>query len=208
VQHAAKGSAIRFGAISLLTCLIGLIAFAATPESSVVEVPWDASAPFTWDLFQTAPPADAVHRSEAAAIHMTIRWHADYSVTSSGGSWSGHVQCVTVTNTMKPSLSWVVPGKADDRVLRHERTHFDLNEVYRRKLELLLPCLRAESATKEGAIDALAAALHRRAAEILGRLQAAQARYDTETGHGNDPTGQARWEAQIAVWMDNPATAP
>ena len=207
MQHAARWSVIRVVATPLLACLIGFTAFATTSDGSVSGIPWSASTPLTWDLFQAAPPADAVNRSEAAAIHMTIRWHASYSVTSSGGSWAGQVQNVTITNTMEPSLSWVVPGKADAQVLRHEQAHFDLNEAYRRKLEVLLPCIQARSATKEGAIDTLNADLHQRADEILEQLQAAQARYDTETGHGSNPAGQARWEAQIAAWLLNPTAA-
>jgi hypothetical protein len=208
VPCVARWAVNRFGTIPLLACLIGFIAFAAMSDDSVAAIPWDASTPLTWDLFRAAAPADAIHRSEAAAIHMTIRWHASYSVASSGSSWTGHVQRVTVANTMEPSLSWAVPGKVDDRVLRHEQAHFDLNEVYRRMLEALLPCLQAQNATKEGVIGALDATLHQRAAEILGRLQAAQTRYDAETCHGNDATGQARWEDQIAVWMRNPTAAP
>jgi len=208
VQHAAKRCVIRAVTIPLLACLVGFIAFAATSDGSVPGIPWDASMPLTWDLFQSTPPADAVHRSEPAAIHMTIRWHASYSVTSSGGSWTGHVRSVTITNTMEPLLSWVVPGKAASRILHHEQGHFDLNQVYRRKLEVLLPCLQAQNATKEGAINALKAALHQKASEVLEQLQAAQARYDAETGHGNNPNGQARWDAQIAAWLLNPTAAP
>jgi len=188
--------------------MIGFITFATTSDGSVPGIPWNAATPLTWDLFQATPPADAIHRTEAAAIHMAIRWHASYSVALSVGSWRGHVQSVTITNTMEPSLSWVVSGKADGRVLSHEQAHFDLNEVYRRKLETLLACIQAQSATKEGVIDVLNAALHRRANEVLLQLQAAQARYDAEAGHGNNPAGQARWEAQIAAWLLNPTAAP
>jgi hypothetical protein len=207
VQYIAGWCLLRVVAIPLLACLIGFSALATSSDGSVPGIPWNAATPLTWDLFRATPPADAVNRTEAAAIHMTIRWHASYSVTSNGGSWTGLVESVTVTNTMAPSLSWVVLGKADDRILQHEQAHFDLNEVYRRRLETLLPCIQAQSATKEGAIDALHAALHRRANEILLQLQAAQAGYDVETGHGNNPAGQARWEAQIATWLRNPAAA-
>jgi len=208
MNHVARRPSIRIVAAPFFACLLGLTAFAATSDGSAPGVPWDASTPLTWDLFRCAPPADAVHRSEAAAIHMTIRWNASYSVTSNGGGWTGHVTSVAVTNTMEPSLSWVVPGKGDGRILRHEQAHFDLNEVYRRKLENLLPWLRAQSASKQGAIDGLDAALHRQANEILEQLRAVQARYDAESGHGNDPAGQARWEARIAAWLLNPAAAP
>jgi len=208
VKHVARRSSIRVVVAPLLACILGLVAFAAASDGSVPSVPWDASTPLTWDLFRCAAPADAVHRSEAAAIHMTIRWHASYSVTSSGSTWIGRVQNVTVTNTMEPSLSWVVPGKADARVLRHEQGHFDLNEVYRRKLEIVLPCLQSQCASKQGAIDELEAALHQRADGILEQLQAVQGRYDAESGHGNNPSGQARWEARIAAWLLNPVAAP
>ena len=205
MQQATRGSAIRAGGLFLLAFLILAV---ATSAANVAGIEWDEASPITWSLFQCSAPVDAAHRSEAAAIHMTIRWHASYSVTSNGSTWIGHVQSVTVTNTMEPSLSWVVAGKASARVLQHEQTHFDLNEVYRRKLAILLPCLQAQSPTKEGAIDALNAALHRKASEVLGQLQKAQARYDAETKHGNDLSGQAYWEAQIATWLLNPSAAP
>ncbi len=205
MQQPTRRSAIRAGVLFLLVFLVTL---GAPATANVAGIEWDEASPITWALFQCSAPADAVNRSEAAAIHMTIRWHASYSVTSSGSTWIGHVQSVTVTNTMEPSLSWVVPGKADAGVLQHEQAHFDLNEVYRRKLAILLPCLQAQSPTKQGAIDALNAALHRKASEVLAQLQKAQARFDAETRHGNGASAQARWEAQIATWLLNPSAAP
>lgn len=208
-MHRVSGQPVtRVVVVYLVACVVGFFAFTIVASSSVPGTPWDASTPLTWGLFLAEPPPDAVNRIEAAAIHMTIGWHAGYSVTSSGGSWTGHVRSVTITNTMEPSLSWVVPGKADAWVLRHEQGHFDLNEVYRRKLELLLPCTQARTATKQGTIDALNAALHRRAEQVLLQLQAAQARYDAETDHGNDPAARVRWEARIAAWLLNPTAAP
>ena len=208
MQHVPRWSLIRAVTVPFIACIIGFIAFDAALDGAVSGIVWDAATPLTWDLFQATPPADAVHRTEAAAIHMAIRWHASYSVVFGAGLWRGQVQSVTTTNTMQPSLSWVVPGKADDRVLSHEQAHFDLNEVYRRKLEALLACVQAQGLTKESVIDALDAALHRRADEVLTQLQAAQARYDAATCHGNNPAGQAQWEAQIAAWLLNPTAAP
>lgn len=195
-------------AASLIVCLVSLVLYGASLGAAVPSVPWCATSPIGWHLFQCTPPSDAVHRSEAAAIHMTIDWHAKYSLSSNGGDWTGQVSSVTVTNTMQPALSWVVPGKGTTSVLSHEQTHFDLNEVYRRKLEAVLPCLQARHATKQGVIDALNAAIHRRANEILAQLEAAQARYDAETRHGQSASAQARWESQIAGWLSNPTAAP
>lgn len=206
MKHTASRSWTR-AATTLFACLLSVIALCVASDGSVPSVPWSAASPVTWSLFQCPPPADAIHRSEAAAIHMTIEWRASYSLISNGGDWAGYVQSVTVTNSMQPSLSWVVPGKATSSILEHEQAHFDLNEVFRRKLEALLPCLQAKHPTKQGAIDSLNDALHQRANEVLSELQVAQARYDAETRHGNDTAAQARWEAQIALWLLDPTAA-
>lgn len=208
MQQATRRTARRALSPLWLPIAVGilLLSFACVASSS--GIPWDASRLLDWGMFRCTPPADAIHRSEAAAIHMTIRWHASYSVSSGNGGWTGRVQCATITNTMEPSLSWMVPGKCDDRVLEHEQAHFNLNEVYRRKLEVELGSLVAQSATKDGALDTLNAMLHRRAGEILSALQSAQARYDAETDHGNNAAAQARWESNIARWLDNPNAVP
>lgn len=188
-----------------VACLITLTVAVAASSG---DVSWDPATPLTWSLFQAPPPADAIHRNEAAAIHMTIRWHASYSVVSNGGPWTGRIETVTVTNTMEPSLSWVVTAKADAQVLHHEQVHFDLNEVYRRKLETVLTCIQAQHPTKQGVLDALNTALHQKADVILTQLQVAQERFDAESCHGNNLAAQGRWEWNIADWLVYPASAP
>ena len=195
-------------ALAILLFSVSLIAM--TAEVEPLSVTWDHAYPITWDLFQGSPPADAVQRTEAAAIHMTIRWHASYSVSSANGTaWTGQVASITVTNTMEPSRSWVVPGKTFANVLSHEQMHFDLNEVYRRKLEcLLLATGTCDSTTQQGAIDLLNATLHQTANIVLQQVSDMQALYDIQTSHGNDRAEQARWETLISNWLIAPTMAP
>ena len=90
-------------ALTIALCSISALATTAGDPS---HVNWDQAAPITWNLFQGTPPADASQRTEAAAIHMTIRWHASYSVSSiTGSTWTGEVASITVTNTMEPADS-------------------------------------------------------------------------------------------------------
>lgn len=197
-----------FLVLSMALCFISLIAIA---EVGSTHVDWDQFVPVTWDLFQGTPPADANQRTEAAAIHMTISWRASYSVSSSNGgaSWLGQVAAITVTNTMEPASSWFVPGKTNDNVLNHERLHFDLNEVYRRKLECLLqgtaPC---QGATQQAAIDQLNSALHQTATAVLQKLSEMQSLYDSQTAHSTNAAEQARWQGLISQWLIEPTTAP
>lgn len=193
--------------ITALCCISCVVV--AELEPSHVE--WNQSSPVTWDLFQGAPPADASRRTEAAAIHMTLRWHASYSVSSSNGgaTWTGQVSAITVTNTMEPEQSWVVPGKAFDNVLSHERLHFDLNEVYRRKLEvLLMETTSCQATTQQAAIDQLVSALSQTANAILQQAEEIQKLYDSETEHSTNASGQARWRSLISQWLLAPLTAP
>ena len=181
--------------IKLIQCLFLVLAIAlcsisalATTAGDPSHVDWDQAAPITWSLFQGTPPADASQRTEAAAIHMTIRWHASYSVSSiNGTTWTGQVASITVTNTMEPAYSWVVSGKAFSNVLGHEQSHFDLNEVYRRKLEcLLLGTGTCNAATQQAAVDLLNASLHQTGGRLVQQDRG-------NTGHARrDPGSRGR----------------
>jgi hypothetical protein len=204
----SKSNQQRLLTVAITLCLFTLGAFA---EIGSTQIEWDQSAPVTWDLFRGVPPADAPQRTEAAAIHMTIRWHVSYSVSSSNGgaTWTGQVAAITVTHTMEPDQSWVVPGKAFDNVLSHEQLHFDLNEVYRSKLEcLLLETTSCQASTQQAAIDQLVSTLSQTANAILLRSEETQELYDSETAHSTDAAGQARWQALISQWLLAPLTAP
>lgn len=205
-----KSTKLILHSVSALILLLWAASVLATTEAEPPRIIWDQAYPVTWDMFLGAPPADAGHRTEAAAIHMTIRWHASYSVSSTNGTdWSGQLASITVTNSMEPTLSWAVPGKTYASVLRHEQLHFDLNEVYRRKLECLLQGTPAcTGATQQGAVDLLNASLHQTANTVLQKLTDMQALYDSQTSHGNNSAEQARWETSIADWLSAPTTAP
>ena len=177
---------------------------------SAALIPWADGCPLTWGNFQCPAPADAARRVDVAAIHMTIQWSASYTVRSqiANGSWTGAVDHLTVTNVMDPAQSWVISSRASTDALRHEQGHFNLNEVYRRKLEASLTGLQSQGATGEEAQTRLNDLLHTTASSVLDRLEEMQSRYDEETGHGTNPAGQSSWDQQIQAWLVCPTTAP
>jgi len=193
-----------------LAIILTSVAVLATTEGDLSHISWDSSTPITWDLFQGTPPADATQRTEAAAIHMTVRWHASYSISSTDGAmWFGQVATITVSNSMEPSESWVVPGKAYANVLSHEQSHFDLNEAYRRKLECVLQGTSSCSdSTHQGAVNLLNSSLHQAANAILQKLSEMQSLYDSQTSHGTNTAEQNRWSNLISNWLEAPTTAP
>jgi hypothetical protein len=96
-----------------------------------------------------------------------------------------------------PHDSWVRPDVVGDRAtsertLRHEQTHFDLTEVFARRLRqafsgLYEPCRRANTD-----LDALAS-------QYLRAERTEQQRYDEETHHGLVAAKQTTWDRKTAA---------
>lgn len=119
--------------------------------------------------------------------------------TSSGVTYV--VQCrgrrlgFAVLATFSPTESWVrpdIPGnpRGGPQSLRHERTHFDLTELFARRLR------RALSGLERACPDP-----RDHARRVFDRLaegsRREQERYDSETAHGMARDAQARWERQV-----------
>jgi hypothetical protein len=168
---AALGTLLGFFILSFWVLAAGTDFASGTAE----EVMWSEALSIHWDLFLATPPPDAALRTEAAAIHMTVRWALSYVAryNASTRSWEGTIDrsSLNVTNTMEPSLSWVVPGKECETILNHEQRHFDLNEVYRRRLALSLSRLTATGASAEITKKLLKERIDATANEIFGALQ-------------------------------------
>ena len=193
---------------SLLVACLSLLLFGLAAHGGAVA--WSDETPIDWYLFQGVPPANAHQLLQVAAIHMSIEWKAGYTIRSQGGqtSWVGTIDNYLVTNTMDPSLSWVIRSRATDAALEHEQCHFDLSEVYRRKLEASISCIQVTGRTSGETQTALQQRLQSVGSEILSRLAQMQDIYDEETGHGTLPEQQALWEDRVRAWLDAPMTAP
>lgn len=198
-----------------LVLLVGVLTSASgtdLPAVSLAGLPWCSEQPLDWNDFQGESPIDAALRTEAAAIHITLRWHVTFQVEYDRhlARWKGTVDpsSIEVTNVIDPSRSWVAPGKQSDKVLNHEQRHFDLNEVYRLKLLSVLPQSRTVGNSAETVKKELNEAIYSTANKILSKLQEVQEQYDEKTHHGTSLEGQTEWDKEIALWLMNPSQAP
>jgi hypothetical protein len=168
-------------------------------------VSWKSGCPLTWNDFRGPAPANVASLTDAAAIHMTISWPYQYNVQCGTSPELVTVTSIAVFNFMDPSRSWAYAPRMTPETLRHEQTHFNLNEVYRRKLEnALCGLLPIPQTTKE----TLRQILHRTADPILDRMMAVQSQYDRETDHGNNAAAQAEWDRKVLGWLTSPSLAP
>jgi hypothetical protein len=145
---------------------------------------WSESRRLRWADFSGAAPAA---NGEGALTAYSIF----YGVQCTGERF----QFLALAGFL-PHDSWVraevLADKAQsDRTLRHEQTHFDLTEVFARRLrkafsDLYQPCRRPD-----GDLDALAS-------QYLRQEKAEQLRYDEETRHGLAAPAQSTWTRQVA----------
>ena len=95
----------------------------------------------------------------------------------------------TVDTFFYPDQSWYHPEKCDDLVLSHEQLHFDISELFARKMRKQM----AETRFTENVKAEVKAIYH----QILKDLAAFQDRYDTETNYSMNREAQLVWNKSI-----------
>ncbi|MBL7941366.1 MAG: hypothetical protein JNM00_01280 [Flavobacteriales bacterium] len=105
---------------------------------------------------------------------------------------------VSVEAFFDPNESWVHPGNMTSQLLNHEQRHFDLTEVYARKMR------DAVSEWNNIPIEEFIAAGHPQHIrdaymQLNNELFKKQQQYDVETRHGSDTASQQQWDA----WIDD-----
>lgn len=144
---------------------------------------WSRSRPLGWADFAAAPPSGG---TEGA--------HTVYSLLYGFQCTKGHFDAGVMAAFLS-KRSWVLPEVLADpalgkRTLNHEQTHFNLTEVYARRLRLLFastynPCGKADSD------------LRAVADQVVSEERDDQARYDQDTAHGLNHARQAAWDRDV-----------
>jgi hypothetical protein len=126
--------------------------------------------------------------------------HTEYTIVS-GARCSGRSLEFKVATAMLPSQSWVMPelthSPADlTRTLKHEQTHFDISEVYARKIRRRFADLYDPCALSETALQAVSD-------ELVKSEAQEQLRYDDDTNNGRVLVRQSEWDRQVAAWLES-----
>lgn len=160
-------------------CLIGFLGFGQEIEEGVL---WDAQKRLKWSDFKgKVPPA-----AEPAAT------------TASGISYKYSANLIhhevkldfEVNAYFYPNESWYKPEVCDDLILSHEQLHFDIAELFARKMRDKLQRTSFSENVKQEIRD-----IYR---DILKELADFQDRYDWETGFSRNAQKQMEWNRKIA----------
>lgn len=144
---------------------------------------WKADRPLKWGDFLA---------SYSSGYEAHIDWRVRYNYRRQPVD-DKYLMEFRVQNLFFPNLSWVKLGSESDELLKHEQLHFDICELYARKLYI--------SFTKATYSSRYRAEIKKIASTNFNELRQSQNNYDAETNHSLNKTLQAEWERKIATLL-------
>ncbi|NNE30795.1 MAG: DUF922 domain-containing protein [Winogradskyella sp.] len=164
----------------LIICCFTILFLGQNPDEETMS--WNESRKLTWADFKANP----IENSEAVALTASGITFG-YSLQTSGK------RIVDFSNSVEahfyPNQSWYHKDRSDDYILSHEQLHFDITELYARKLREQLSKLVVNQNVK--------AQMQRLHTRINKAVDLTQKRYDEESNHSINIEVQKKWEQFI-----------
>ena len=169
----------------LLGCGLALGLLAARPAAAQATVKLPAGF-IRWSA-RRLTVADFKGRPRPAQTHAALT----SANINTGAICRGDVFVGTAQASFNPATSWVRdPATMTPALLRHEQLHFDIAEVYARRLRQQLASLHLACSQLGDRFDRVSQAAY-------AAWEKAEDDYDRDTRHGLDHARQAQWEAQV-----------
>lgn len=159
-----------------------LLGFLGSAQEIEEGVPWDVGKRLVWADFKgKVPPAAVPAATTASGISYTYSANLIYHEVKLD---------YEVTAYFYPNESWYKKPLANDTILGHEQLHFDIAELFARKMRNRLD--------RTSFSDNVKAEVREIYQEILHELQEFQEAYDWETNFSRNVEKQLEWNAKIA----------
>ncbi|HMB99642.1 MAG TPA: hypothetical protein VKN14_01255 [Flavobacteriaceae bacterium] len=143
---------------------------------------WNENYRLTWQDFKANP------NKEVDAVALTVSGITfRYSLSQKNNE--DFAYRVIVEAHFYPEKSWYKSEASNDHILLHEQLHFDLTELYARKLRKRISETKF---TKQ-----IRSELNRLNNEINDELDVTQNKYDLETNHSINTEAQKHWQDYI-----------
>ncbi|MGB5461370.1 DUF922 domain-containing protein [Eudoraea sp.] len=148
---------------------------------------WHPKQRLSWSNFKAEP----VEGSKVAATTASGLSY-QFSTTEEGGKY---VLDYTISTYFYPDRSWYQPKICDEVILSHEQLHFDISELFGRKMRKIMD---ATTFTKN--VKAEVKAIYR---QINKELAEFQQLYDQETNYSRNIEQQLSWNQKIKDALRN-----
>jgi hypothetical protein len=153
-----------------------LSAFSVSGQKEDEYLNWNATRKLTWDDFK----AEAQRIGNTAALTTT---HLGFSYNMVNGIFSYTIEC-----RFDKNRSWGLVK--NDWILKHEQGHFDIAEIFARKLKRSVESYRFNRNTFQKDLDIIYD-------EIVKAKEKFQQMYDDETNYSRDKEKQEEWLKKI-----------
>ena len=161
----------------------------APVSASPATFQWVEHRTLSWDDFRG--DISTANDDVAAATHCGIGFKTN--VPPTGGKPE-----IIVYNLFYTSGSWVKPDAKIPQILAHEQGHFDLCEIYTRKLRERMKSFDPSTSKNVLNTDDIKLALMALYNEISNEYEDRQQAYEQQTTHGTIIAEQRRWQEMIA----------
>jgi len=147
------------------------------------QFPWSETRKLSWDDFRGAarPAADEF----AAVTHCGIGFKLNAAVP-------GATPQVAVYNKFYANQSWVRNDAKIPSILEHEQGHFDLCEIYTRKLREQMSDVDINTPNVKNVLMTIYSAIN-------SAYERRQQAYEQETAHGTNINQQKKWVKMMAA---------
>jgi predicted secreted Zn-dependent protease len=156
------------------------ISFAVPKEE--ITISWTSERALTWNDFKAKPQLD----TDVVALTAS-------GITFSYSAKSNATDIVSFATKVEshfyPNKSWFVKERANAYILKHEQLHFDITELYVRKLRQQISILKVSNSIKSQLED-----LHQ---NINNELSEMQSLYDEQSQHSINKEEQAKWQSYV-----------
>jgi hypothetical protein len=171
--------------LGLLRCLIPCFILAIALKGNCQEenaTQWDPEHRLRWSDFKKPPPKDS---PVAAVTASGIAYR--FSAIESRGKME--VDCI-IDALFYPESSWYRPETANEIILSHEQLHFDISELFARKMRARIESYSFSSNVKTE--------MNRIYEQILKEMRAFQKSYDEDTNFSREVEKQMEWNKRIS----------
>ena len=164
-----------------------LLSLFLTPSDSYAQsineelLDWSASRRLTWNDYKARPEPE----SDAAAS-TTSYLAIEYNISSSSFGYK-------IQSRFSKTRSWGL--HKTEYILSHEQGHFDIAEIFARKLNKKMSEYRFNKRTYQQELNKIYQ-------DILDEKEKLQNDYDKETNHSINKEKQAEWLMKIAVMLE------
>lgn len=173
-----------------LFCLVFSSAILPAQQPAVIE--YAAVSTFHWGLFKGKinPRHLAEMGKNTGAVTVSSISYSSINITD-------HSSTVIITARFHPQESWTrYPDlNQPEEALEHEKRHFDITEIYARKLRQLVSTTHFSASHFQDEVSRLFK-------DIVSQQRAEQGRYDHETKHSTDTAQQQKWNDRVDAQLE------